>query len=482
MVDEIQSVPPTEPTADLPQMVVGEPMNPVAATERIHTLDVLRGFAIFGIFMVNIAFFSMPLMSIANPSLMADASSNDQLAHAIVRAFFEYKFVSLFSLLFGMGLAIQMIRAEKRGRPFVPLYLRRIFVLMLLGLAHALLLWYGDILFIYSIVALIALLMRKLTPRTLLIIFGGVILLSVTVGAGFLALGVYFGPQAQDNVQSQETTQVESSPSILSGKTNDLAAEVDQTTVDAVSDDRWERFTSTLKEATWQPGDAATSELSIIAYKEGPMLATLIMRAIVFGMMLIFIALTGFGFRVIGMFILGIALMKMQFFDRKRKKWHVMMCVGGLLLGIPGELWLVWSYHTDNYQVGWVQVGVETIHNLSSLALCLGYVGTITLIVQAGLLRWLTYAFSCVGRTALSNYLLQTIVATYIMYWWGLGMFNDVSRPQQLAIVVSVYSCQLVLSVLYLQVFSIGPFEWLWRSLTYLKLQPILRKKPAITS
>ena len=176
--------PPTEPPSE-ETPVIGPPMEPVRELERIHALDVLRGFAIFGIFMVNIAFFSMPFAELIDPSLLADASAGDQISHAIVRSLFEYKFVSLFSMLFGIGLIVQMQRAEKRNRSFVGLYLRRIFILMALGLAHGLLLWYGDILFIYSIVALVAMWCRSLSSRVMLALCAGALAMSVLASAGF---------------------------------------------------------------------------------------------------------------------------------------------------------------------------------------------------------------------------------------------------------------------------------------------------------
>ena len=167
----------------------------------------------------------------------------------------------------------------------------------------------------------------------------------------------------------------------------------------------------------------------------------------------------------------------MNFFDLKHRRWHVRLCVFGLALGVPGELSVIAIHYSIDHQINYSWAAAESLHQITSFVLCLGYVGALTLIVQAGLLRRLTYAFSCVGRTALSNYLLQTIVATYLMYWWGLGWFNEVSRPQQLALVVGIYAVQMVLSVLWLRVFTIGPFEWLWRSLTYLKPQPVLRRR-----
>ncbi|MCH8343427.1 MAG: DUF418 domain-containing protein [Planctomycetes bacterium] len=467
--------PPTEPP---PPAVSPRPLGPVQEPERIVTLDVLRGFAIFGIFMVNIAFFAMPLAKIIDHGSIADVPPADQISHAIVRAIFEYKFVSLFSLLFGVGLVIQMGRAEQRGRPFVPVYLRRTVLLMLFGLAHGLLLWYGDILFIYSIVALLVLLLRKLAPTALMALAAGAIALSVLFAGGSAALGVIFQPPSQDAAEVEAVESAEPSDETelaVESPASDAAAD---DSLEDEADDRWDRFVAALEASTWQPGDPAWVEAGVIAYKEGPMSVTLLMRAITFGVMLVFVGiLSGFGFRVAGMFLLGMALMKLNFFAAERRRWHWAFCILGLTIGVPGELWLVWSYYHSGYELGWTQAGAEVIHNISSLALCLGYVGALTLIVQAGLLRWLTYAFSCVGRTALSNYLLQTIIATYLMYWWGLGWFNEVSRPQQLALVVGIYAVQMVLSVLWLRVFTIGPFEWLWRSLTYLKPQPVLRRR-----
>ena len=107
--------------------------------------------------------------------------------------------------------------------------------------------------------------------------------------------------------------------------------------------------------------------------------------------------------------------------------------------------------------------------------MCLGLVGAAGLIVTAGVMRWAVNAVSAVGRLALSNYLLQTVVTTSLMYWWGLGWFGDLARPSQIALVLAIYGLQIPLSVLWLRVFTIGPMEWIWRSLTYLRPQPMRR-------
>ena len=131
----------------------------------------------------------------------------------MVRSLFEYKFVSLFSMLFGIGLIVQMQRAEKRNRPFVGLYLRRTFILMALGLAHAFLLWYGDILFIYSLVAFLALWCRRLSPRVTLALCAGALAMSVLLSAGFTLMGVVFGQRVTEATQAQTSEPIQSTES-----------------------------------------------------------------------------------------------------------------------------------------------------------------------------------------------------------------------------------------------------------------------------
>jgi uncharacterized protein len=144
-----------------------EVLGPIRERDRIIALDALRGFAVLGILFVNMPFFSMPVALAAGAKGLVDAPAMEEMSWAIVEILVKYKFLSLFSLLFGAGLVVQMTRAEAKGRRFVPLHLRRLGVLAAFGLAHALLLWYGDILFRYAVLGLLPLLMRKARPRTL---------------------------------------------------------------------------------------------------------------------------------------------------------------------------------------------------------------------------------------------------------------------------------------------------------------------------
>jgi len=482
VVQEVTAeTPPIEPPFE-ETPVIGPPMEPVQDLERIHALDVLRGFATFGIFMVNIAFFSMPIATVLDPTSLGSATASDQFWHGVMRALFEVKFITLFSILFGVGIVVQMQRAEKRGRAFVPLYLRRTFVLMAVGLIHALGLWYGDILFIYSIVAIAALFLRKLQARSLFLLGGGFFAISVLATVGLMAVNVFSVAQLKEAEAAESNTDTDQADVQADAEPEMEAEGAAELILIEDPQERWDHFKSLLVPTTFQPGNDTWAEVDIIAYKQGPMAATFITRALTFGIMLVFVTISFFGFRVLATFLFGMAMMKIDFFNRTNRRWHMLALSIGLVVGLPGEIFLVWSYLHSEYSFGWLQAGAEMVHTTSSICLTFGYIGALTLIVHAGALRWLTYALSCVGRTALSNYLLQTIVATYIMYWWGLGFFNEVNRPQQYAIVLAIYCCQLVLSVLYLRVFRIGPFEWLWRSLTYLKLQPIFREKEATTA
>jgi uncharacterized protein len=461
---ETALTPPTSPTA--PPLPPQTRLSPVAEPERIAALDVLRGVAIFGIFMVNMQFFAMPLMDMIPVSPAGDVALRDHVSWVIVKAFFEYKFISIFSLLFGMGMVVQMKRAEAKGRPFAPVYLRRLLVLMLIGLAHALLLWYGDILFLYAWVGLLVFLMRKLRPKVLVILALVGILAGVGVVGSFNALQAILGARTQPFPAAQVRAEAEP---------GDAAEPTEPVLADEGEDDRWARVGAALGRLTKEGDFSAWREIEVIAYKEGPLSLALIVRSVTFVMIMTAVTFGGFGFRVTGMFLLGAALMKLDFFSPRRRRWHWWMCGLGLPLGVAGELLAVSLMAAIGEKMTWALAMADPVHQLASFALCLGYTGAVTLLVNSGAVPTLGRMLAAVGRLALTNYLLQTLVSTLLMYWWGFAWFADVARPQQIALVLIIFAGQVVASVVWLRIFSIGPFEWLWRSLTYLKPQPMLR-------
>ncbi len=158
---------PGPPLADCAPMP--PPAAPVADAQRIVTLDVLRGVAVLGILLVNIAFFAFPFTD-ALEWEWDQLTGTDRVTRPMIQFVATGKFITIFSMLFGVGLALQSERARRAGRPFAALYSRRLLVLLAIGLGHGVLIWYGDILAFYAVIGFIALLCRRLAPRTLLIV------------------------------------------------------------------------------------------------------------------------------------------------------------------------------------------------------------------------------------------------------------------------------------------------------------------------
>ena len=378
------------------------------ARPRLATLDAMRGFAIFGIFMVNIQLMGMPFELAMDPHHSAGAGV---WAWALTSAFFESNFVAIFSMLFGAGLVLQLDRAEERAVPFGPIYLRRLGLLMLLGLAHGVFLFMGDILFLYSVVGFLLFLCRKMKPRTLLCV-GAIPLLVSLLGA----------------VLIHSFVPMESSP------------------------------------------DEIANQLERVG--KGPLLDLLAGRAILFAVWMIASSLW-FNWRVLSMLFLGAALMKLGFFEERRRDWHTRAALVGLPLGGVLEVLVTWCRWRE---LEGVSAGLtESLHQLSSLILALGYMGAISLLVHSGALRWLVRGVSCVGRTSLSNYILQSVVANLLFTFLGLAWFGERTRWELVCIVFVTYTPQVVLSTLWLRTFHMGPLEWVWRCATYLRRQPLLR-------
>lgn len=465
--------PPTEPLVVPPPMDKG----PVTEGERIRVLDVIRGLAIFGIFMVNMKFFAGPLMDALVPMIGPEATVTDRLCWLFIKVFFELKFISIFSLLFGMGMVLQMRRGQATGRPFSQMYLRRTLVLMLIGLAHALLLWYGDILLLYSVIAFGVFWLRNLSPKVQLWLAAAGIAISIGVigcfGAAGLVNALVNPPEAVEARDGAQPARPADVPEASDEADDDPAA-----TEVAGETDPWSRFVATLRRVRDDPGPESWRQVEMIAYREGPMAATLLTRAATFGILLIMMTFGGFLFRIVGMFLLGMALMKLDFFSPQRRRWHWALCLFGLGAGLAGELGAAGLLLTLDTGEGftWPIAFTDLIHQLASVALCLGYVGAVTLVVSSGIVRPVMGALAAVGRLALTNYLLQSVVATGLMYWWGLGLFGEVTRVNQILLVVLIYVAQVAGSVLWLRWFTMGPCEWAWRTLTYLKLQPLVRR------
>lgn len=370
-------------------------------------MDAMRGFAIFGIFMVNIQFMAMPFEWAADAHY---SEGPDVWAWAVTRTLFESNFVAIFSMLFGAGLILQMNSAESKGVSFAPLYLRRLAVLMIMGLLHGTLLFEGDILLLYSAVGLVLFLCRRLKAKKLLII--GCIPLFIAVLGAFFLDGIDM-QNSEKEIQEQLRVHTEGTTAELLGH-----------------------------------------------------------RSIGFAFWMIYSSLW-FNWRVLSMLFLGAALFKLGFFEERRAGWHKRAALLGLTLGLGMEALTTWAAWSD---LSGVLSGLTaSLHELSSLGLALGYMGGIALLVHSNTLSWLTRGVSAVGRASLSNYILQSVVANLLFTFIGLAWFGERTRWELMGIVCVTYTAQILISMIWLRFFQMGPLEWIWRSVTYLRRQPFSR-------
>ncbi|MBK9188776.1 MAG: DUF418 domain-containing protein [Phycisphaerales bacterium] len=468
---------------------------PVREGARIDAIDAARGFALLGIFCVNILLFAEPMGRIVD--VVPTGTLGDAIAHYFVLVFCQGKFYSLFSLLFGIGFVLMRGRAVDKGARWVPVYLRRTFMLGALGLVHALIFWYGDILFIYALAAIPLMLMGRVGPRALTIT--AVVILSIATLLGGLFSAVSYvdartpttavaapAPESSAATEAQPETQPDAAPdaappadaSELVEPSAAPAAEPEAASPAKPADAFWSTPFGQLihgfkHQKIQDPSNTTWRNLETRVYQEGPFSQVFMFRAFTW-LMILMICLFGFGWSVIAMFFIGAALAKADAFSPERLHWHRRFVMLGLCVGLPVSIAAAFLPATGLSI--WTMLAHVIGNAIAAPLMALGYLGAITLFIHSG--RWprLAQSLMATGRMALTNYLTQTIIATSVFYYWGLGYFGSTPRPYQLALVFGVYSVQLlIISPLWMRFFRYGPMEWLWRAFTYLTL-PRLRR------
>jgi uncharacterized protein len=398
---------------------------PTAPSERIIAIDALRGFAVLGILVMNIQSFSMIGPAYLNPTAYGDLTGINRWVWILSHLFTELKFMSIFSMLFGAGVLLFTQRIEARGRRAAGLHYRRTLWLIVIGLAHAYLLWYGDILVKYGMCALLLYLFRRVRPKRLLIV--GLAVLSVSSLLYFMfGLSMPYWPP-------------ESTRGLLDA---------------------------------WQPSAERTA-LIVSAYSGG-WLEQMTQRVPGALMMETMVFMIQTGWRAMGLMMVGMALFKWGVLSAQRsKRFYARLAILGLGLGLPVVAYGI----VRNFAVGWSMgysffLGSQ-FNYWGSIGVSLGYVAVFMLVSRSSRFTGITRRLAAVGRMALSNYLLQTIICTTIMYGHGFGLFGRVERWHQALIVIVIWIIQLAVSPVWLSHFRFGPAEWLWRTLTYWKPQPM---------
>lgn len=418
--------PPSEPAGHRAARVA----EPVRSRERVLEIDVLRGFAIFGILLVNVVYFAEPVYrEVLDPTWPAPA---DRWVDAAVAFLAQGKFYTLFSLLFGLGLALQMERARERGTPLAPLFTRRLLVLLAFGLAHAFLFWWGDILTYYALLGFVLLGVRRASPRVLVrraVLLAALPLLLNAALTGLALVGAE-APEAQ----------------------------------------------ASLEQARAQYREAYQRAMEV--YRSEDWLAMIPRRIADWGFATMGTVLNGFMFLILAMFLLGLAVGKLGIARRPAEHLPLLRntLAWGLLLGVPGNaLFVALGRGADPLQPGLGLLASVAGYLVGAPALCLAYAAGLVLLMQRPGWRRRLAPLAAVGRTALSNYLLQTLVMTTLTYGYGFGLYGRIGPALALALAVAIYSLQVPLSRAWSRRFRFGPFEWVWRSLTYGRPQPLRR-------
>ena len=409
-------------TTPIEPVVVG----PVARSDRILSIDVLRGFAVLGILVMNIQSFSMIGAAYLNPYSYGDLSGANYAVWFLSHLLADSKFMTIFSLLFGAGVVLMASRREATDRPAAGIHYRRMFWLIVFGLLHGLFLWYGDILYAYGICGLVIYLFRRRSPRFLMI-FG-----MLVVGVGSLLTMFwqvtlpYWPPEAIEQVEVEWWAPP---PEEVQGELDAYRGEWSEQQVVRAPTAIFMETNHFLIETMWRAG---------------------------------------------GLMLIGMALFKLGVFGAGRsRRFYIRMTSLGFGFGLPIVVFGVLYCNDHAWDVRSAFFGGSQFNYWGSLLVAAGWIGVVMLLCQHAGWDRTKGTLAAVGRMALSCYLLQTIICTTIFYGHGLGLYGSVSRVCQALIVVAVWALLLVFCPFWLQRFRFGPFEWLWRSLTYMKLQPL---------
>ncbi len=399
-------------------------LGPVTGGDRIDAMDTLRGVAILGILVMNIQIFAMPEAAYFFPVVYGDMSGLNGLVWYLGELLASSKFITIFSMLFGAGIVLMNERAKAKGRGFAGLHYRRMWWLLVIGLIHAYLLWPGDILVSYALCGLFIFLFRNVRPGRL-VVWG---LIFLVIGMSLSCLTGW----SRRTWPAEVVTQFEEG---FQPPAEEIAEEIEHMRGG---------FSSQMKERVPNSLD---------------------MHVTVFPFYMLW--------RGAGSMLLGMALFKWGVFSaRASRRTYWIFILLGLVVGIP----LTGLGIIRQFAVDWDPIFSFFIlgqyNYVGSFFTALGWIGLVMLICQSGTLPGWRARFGAVGRMALTNYLMQTVICSLIFYGYGLGLFGQVSRIGQVGIMVAIWALQLWWSPLWLERFRFGPMEWLWRSLSYRKLQP----------
>ena len=424
---------------------------PIAGKQRYGNLDFIRGVALFGILLMNIHWMANGFDPYITPTIMADETGTNLWVWITTSMVFEGTQRSMFSILFGAGVVLLTSRLEAAGRMDVAdIYYRRIIWMLIMGLVHSILiLWLGDILYYYALCGFFLYPFRNVAAKSLLILGFAILVLSSLWRYSDYTNVVTLSEQntAAQSVLAEGGTLNHNQQAVIEG---------------------WQSLRN-----GYAPNEAEIAEMNT-AHRGSYLDTVKFIAAIKFsysqGGALQFML------DLISMMFMGMALFKMRVLTMERStRFYLAMVAGGYSVGLTMNYYEVTSMIAANFELMAVLKHGLT-YDIGRLAMVIGHLGLLTLFCRSGWFSWLRNSMAAVGRMALTSYVSHSIITSIMFNGFGFGLWGTFERFELYFVVFGIWIFQLIISPIWLKYYRFGPLEWLWRSLTYVKRQPMRRQ------
>ena len=427
---------------------------PVSQSQRIIAIDMLRGIALLGILLMNMPGFSMP--DYYSEAFRSNPSDVNFWVRAVEVIFFEGKMRALFSAIFGAGIILFTINKERDGLSATLLFYRRMAWLVVFGLIHShILLWAGEILYYYGVIGMLAFLFRKMKPMYLAMAIPLVAIVEFVVNTIFF--------------QDIRNKRIAYTEAVTAQKENKTLTDVQNLALK-----EWKEV-----EANLIPSREVAAEHTVSMKSDYSSVAKYIRKIswdgqtkyLIYGL-----------WDPLALMLLGMALYKWGFLTLEwSRKDYVQTMLIGYGIGYPLVIWnFYYNYlyfptleasliQLEQHAVNWMSL----IYPVQRIALMMAHASLILLMIQAGWFKRIFDRLRAVGQMAFTNYIVHTLICTFIFFGYGLNYFAELEYYKIYFIVFAIWIIQLIYSAPWLKRFLYGPCEWLWRSLTYWKIQPM---------
>jgi uncharacterized protein len=432
-------------------MQTQEILTPTNQTQRINSMDIIRGIALFGILLMNIVGFGL-YKAYFDPTNNGGATGYNLTVWWMNTLFFEGTMRGMFSMLFGAGILLFTGRKSEsmEGTVVTDLFFRRLMWMVLFGVIHSyLLLWDGDILYTYGIVGMFAFSFRHLLAKKLIIIVSVMLVVATA-----LEVKDYFQIKGIFENATAATVKKNKGAKLSNDETKAIA--------------KWE---DKIKENKATP---ATLKEEMTARSKGYW--SIVMHKAPENMLTQTVGLYRYGFwDTLAMMLFGMAFFKMGILKAaKSNRFYWKMVLIGYGIGITVNYFEGSHIVSSNFSILSIYKTYMTYH-LGRIPTTCGHIALIMLFVKSGFLPLLQKSLAAVGQMAFTNYITHSIVCNIIFLGYGFSMYGKLQRYELYYIVFSIWIFQLIFSPIWLKYFRFGPLEWLWRSLTYWKMQPMKR-------